>query len=506
MGWFERFSKTPERTYTEADMRGVVDAMESAFIEQTLGESTGRFLPLELAKEDIGWLPLGGGGALNGVSEPSREDTVRRARFFARFNPLAKRTISLYRSFTIGGGIKFVFEDENAQKVGNAFWSANRNRSVFSTDGLVENTDRLNVDGEIPFAIFSTDETPTVRRIDPLEIKEFVKNPEDSSDVWGYKRVFWVVAPNGTQKERKLFYWDMFADVPDDKKEVLRTHLAEKEFVEQDNVVIRFGPQHGDRGTSLLEGAMDWARAQTKFMEARASIQQALARFAWDKKVKGGLAAVQGAVGAFASGLSTGGGSRGSESNPAPAPGSVYTHNQGIELTPVKTDTGAGAAQTDGDMLIQMFGMAVGIFPHWFGSGSNAKFSTSKQMELPMLKMMELEQAVWNGIYTDLMNFALEAAGVAEDKRGFTIIWPEIVIEDRAEIMDAIAKGIVADPRIGGVPAVSEKILALMGVSDPGAAMAELDAVAASGGSEGEQAAGLAEGLKRMAESIRGGA
>ncbi len=450
---------------------------------------------LSLAFEDVGWTRLGGIGSALQLPGFERHQIVERARLFTVRDPLTAQTMRLWRDFVIGRGITVKAQENNTQTVLDSFWHARRNHSVFGFLGIRESADRLNTDGEIAFAIFVRGQETTFRRIDSLSISGLVSDPDDSSTMIGYKREFFGKA----NAHRRLFYWDAFLPKAErDEENVPKDFKVAETKDGSGPALMHFTAINklGNRGNSILTASMDWSKAFRKFMEARHAIQQALARFAWRHKVKGGSKAVEDAVANFRSGLATGG--SGNMDNPPPAPASAWVENQGSNLEQMKTETGATAAQVDGDMLLQMAGVGVGIFPHWYGSGKSAgNLSVASKMELPMLRQFRSGQELWRSIYGDLIAIALENAGVAEDKRGVDLVFPEIDEKDVLETVQAIKVAVETDPKLLDSDIVTVLLLTALGIKNPQSVIESLEVASQ------DPSATVVRGLREIARTLR---
>ena len=456
---------------------------------------------LDLAVDNVGWEQLGGAGA-GMMTGSARKDIVKRSRLAAVYDPLSVRTLQIWRIFTNGRGISVKAEDETAQTALDEFWNAPRNRSVFSIEGINENVDTRNQDGELIFAVFTGDKYggTTVRRLDSTEITGVVTSPDDGKMTLGYTREYTAK----DNKQRKLFYWDMF--VPDEIKGEAQSGIP-KDFEEQENVVVHFSKANSrwPRGNPLLTPALDWSKAFRKFMAARHAIQLAMAEFVKKHDVKGGIQAVAAALNYSSSGLSKGG--SGTENNPPGSPGGWWVQGEGSELTTIKQETGAKSAQTDGDMLLLMMGVGVGLAPHYYGSGQAAgNLSVATVMELPMLKQFQAEQEIFRSIYTDLVKYEFEQVGISEGNRDVEVIFPEIVIKDVPALMQALVHGVSVAPRLGGSDEITMLVLSMLGVQDPAAVIEQLGEEPAGGqpgGDATEEAVRLAKGIKKLTADLK---
>ena len=456
---------------------------------------------LDLAIDSKGWDLLGGGPGV--VSAMDRKSIVKRSRQAAVYDPLSVQTLRIWRVFINGRGIKVKAEDERAEEALDAFWNAPRNRSVFSTDGVNDNVDTLNQDGELAFAIFTGTKFggTTVRLLDSLEITGVVTSPDDLKMPLGYTREY-------TDKDnhvKKLFYWDMYA--PEEIKRSAEGAIP-KEYEEQDKVVVHFSTANTrwQRGNPLLTPSLDWSKAYRKFMAARHAIQLAMSEFVKKHSLKGGVQDVLNAVAFHQSGHAT---SAETENNPPRTPGSTWVQNEASDLTTIKQETGASSAQTDGDMLLQMTGVGVGLPPHYYGSGKSAgNLSVATTMELPILKMFQAEQEIYRSIYRDLIKYEFEQVGIPEDAHGVDIDFPEIVIKDVPALMLGLSNAVKVAPRLAGTEVLEMFILSAFGIQDPAAVIEALNDEGDEDGAEPPEASQAkvvraVETLQQLAAELR---
>jgi len=409
---------------------------------------------LELARDDAGWMRF---GAETGFPDITRIASVRRARAYYIRDPLSKQAIRVWTDYSIGRGIRWTAKDEVANDMLREFWDDKVNKPVLSSQGQHKSSDSLLVDGELFFIFFESAGDVKIRRIDPLEITEIITDPDDKETKKLYKRVW--ATPQNQQQEAYYPDWtnEKPADEWPDSLGGMKSATAEGSIYH-----IAFNSP-GLRGISLLLAAMDWAKAHRKFLEARAAITEALSIFAWKGKVKGSSAQVNAMRNQMRSTLASGGST---ETNPPPAPGSTWIENEGMDLQPVRTDSGARNAQVDGAMLLQMFGSAVGIFPHYFGAGESFRLATATAMERPMRVQFETYQELWGDIYDNIFNYVMEKNGVAKDKRFVDIDFPPIVEKEATDSIEAIVKILTVMPELG-VDEIKKLILTNLGINNP---------------------------------------
>ncbi len=469
-----------------AQAPGEEGAIYSAALEAVLREAGIGMAELELARDDAGWVRLGSSES-SGLMDMTRTYSIKRARAYYDRDPLSKQAVRTWTNFTLGRGITFLAKDETANKTLREFWDALANKPILSNSGQRKSNDKLLVDGEVFFIFFEAAGRVKVRRVDPLEITEIITDPDDVETKRLYRRQ-WT---NTQSKMRDKYYLDWSVEGKDASKEwpdyagVMKARTAEG--------VIYHVPFNSLslRGISLLFSGMDWAKAHRKFLEARASITQALARFAWKAKIKGSSAQVEAARNQWRSTLASGG----EETNPPPAPGATFVENEGYNLTPIKTETGASAAQVDANMLLGIFGASVGILPHYFGAGEAFRLATAKAMELPMLVQFEAHQQFWADVYDNIFTYVMTKNNIPSNKQFVDIDFPPIVEDELAPRIEAITKAVIAFPELDGND-LRKLVLTTLGVNNPDEVLAGIAPMEVA-------ATKITRGLKELAAIIK---
>jgi len=401
----------------------------------------------ELKLEDAGWISLSA-SSVDIIPNDKRIENLKASRLYHALDPLAHQAIRLWTDYTLGSGITWGAEDEGVKKVLEAFWNSRANKGVLSAQGQRKSSDKLLVDGEIFFAVFLASSEALIRRINPLEITEIISDPDDIENVMYYKRA-WTT---GTGEGKVSIYrsWTNAKDVgckdnagkvvtaTPDAKDALVYHVAYNTI--------------GQRGNPLLLPALDWLKQYRRFLASRVAIMLALAKFAWRSKVKGGAAAVESV--------------RASLDGKDIAAGSTLTENLGVDTQPIRQDTGSSGAYQDGRMLKLQVCAAVGIPEQYFGDISIGNLATAKTVELPMMKMFESYQTVWDGVYQDLDEIVLEKNGISPDKWYVDRDFPAIAPEDVLQAADALVKVIGVMPEFADLADVQQTALMILGIND----------------------------------------
>jgi hypothetical protein len=254
------------------------------------------------------------------------------------------------------------------------------------------------------------------------------------------------------------------------------------------------------RGNGLLFCALDWSKEHRRFMEARVAITQALAKFAWKGKIKGGQSIMNQIQAKLQSSYAQSGAYQ-VERHPPNAPAGTWLENAGVDLEPVKRFNISGGleAMTDKRSLLHMICAATGIAEHYFGDAANANLATATAMELPMLKMFQSYQALWTDAYYDLFQIV---CGEDLDPSGMLDIeLPPILLDDVRKIGFFVKTVADVFPEIR-VPAVLRALLNSLNIANVDDVMEEV--TTKRGELEDEQQALQAHQLKVAAVSNSG--
>jgi len=399
----------------------------------------------DLALEDEGWVNLSAqaGDVITGAE---RITNLKLSRLYSLKDPMGKQAIRLWTDYTFGTGMIWDTEDEKAKKTLEGFWDSKANQSVLSARGQRKSSDKLLIDGEVFFAIFLGANEVKIRRIDPLEITEIITDPDDKDNVRFYRRQ-WSDAQGKSHE-------DIYRSTTNLKNEAAKDAYGKSVQKTEDALVYHLTYNTiSQRGNPLLLPALIWMKYNTKFLASRIAVMLAIARFAIKTKVKGGQVAVD-AIRAKTHGKDI------------PA-GSHEIENLGAETTVMKQETGASAAYQDGRMIKLQIAAAVGIPEQYFGDISIGNLATAKTVELPMMKMFQSYQAVWNDAYQDIDEVILEHAGVAPDKWYIDRDFPKIAPEDVGLAATALVQILQVMPDLADSEDVKQIALMTVGVYDP---------------------------------------
>lgn len=476
-----------------------------------------------------------------------RKAALLRLRRLRHDNPLAKQAVKLVVRFTLGKGVQYtlardpeeiadeepgefagdepveptgsrtpppskiiqlpraarapeaVVEDEKdpIQTIIDGFYSDPDNRLAFTTHrGLQQFLDDILTDGEKFYACFEGDADPYIKisEIPIDEMTDVIYDPDNRLKPVLYRRSY--VKQKYTKDDRYepagkpivKFYRDY--RINDEEWAELKKNIQipdskiDKDIKIRHVLINEIWTKRGKRGLSELYSSREWFKVFREFMEGRASINNAAQAISYVRKIKGGPTAVASFGGKF------GGLPVGDQENPygirpltKPTAGAIYDQNEAVDLSWMKSDTGAVNAKEDARMLLMSAGAGVGTMVHYFGEGGDANLATAQSMELPMVKSYE----DWQQFIQDFMNDWLEylfmvAFDRDEEKVKETMarvgwIFPPIISQDVVKYTTAWSQ-IVRDIAPNNPPVKRQAIravLSIMGVPNINALMPEIE-------------------------------
>jgi len=214
----------------------------------------------------------------------------------------------------------------------------------------------------------------------------------------------------------------------------------------------------------------------------------ALARFAWKAKVQGGSTATTAVKSTF--------------HEQETKAGSTIVENMGVDMQPIRTDSGASQAYQDGRMLKLQVSSATGFPEQYFGDISIGNLATAKTVELPVQRMIESYQSVWADTYDDVFQFILENNGISENDRYVDIDMPEVSQEAASSIAQAITLMVQSFPKLADSPDVLQQALLTMGIKNTSDVIDQLDKISKE--SKGDVNVMLARALREFRKEIKG--
>jgi hypothetical protein len=288
----ERLGFVPAQQVTELRRDLAVAESNTSLVAETLSD-------LERQMAEPGWIRF---ATLTEQEFSVRGMTQMRAicRLMSVANPLVKRGLNLRSAYVWGQGVEITARangrdrdgEQDVQAVIAAFLDDDGNRRALTGSSARDRLEHaLGTDGDLFIAHFTRPTTGQVqvRVIVADEITEVISNPEDASEPWFYRRVWYrhdidtqtgLVQP---QRQERLYPCV-------DYRPATRPRRLGQVQIAWDTPLLHVDvnrPQGWRRGVPDAYAAIPWARAYKEFLESWAGLMHALARFAWRLTAKG---------------------------------------------------------------------------------------------------------------------------------------------------------------------------------------------------------------------------
>jgi len=360
---------------------------------QEIQESIGK-LTEAVNSNEAGWINVSQGYVPWELTGEQRQKVIEKVRDAYKKNPLAGQIVDLKRYFTMGQGISFKAEDPEVNEILNQFWRDESNKWFQRQSQL---SDDLEIDGEF-YIRFFTDEFKgrvQVRCIPAWQITDIVTDQEDAETPLWYRRE-WV--------EQK---WDPQAKL----YAIVKYHTGvEADYIPAEEMLhIKVGaPLYAKFGSSPLYRVLGYLNSYKEWLEDRVKLNKARAAFAWKKKITGTAKKVTDAVKGVLNTLNKV--VTGMEKPVPPKTGGVIVENDSVEWSIINAKIGADDASEDGRAIKLMICAGSGIFEHYFGDAKVANLASAKAMELPMLKMFEWRQRLFEEVFLSIFRRVIRSA------------------------------------------------------------------------------------------------
>lgn len=446
---------------------------------------------LELTLQHADWRLL----TIQASREFTRDgmDTITQlARLMKLKNPTIKRGVEIQRLYVWAQGWAVQAADEAINAVVQGFLNDERNQDgLTSHQARGEMEEALQTDGNLYFRFFPniSDGFVRVRRVEPMEVRNILCNPDDKDEPWYYKRAWQQMSLDGSSTQMIEYYPDW--QYTPTKRPAALGGVKIKWATPIYHVAVN---KVGRWGVSEFFAAMDWARAYKSFLENLATVWRALARYSFTFTHKGGKTGTAAAKTKLNTTVSSSSG----ETNPPPTTASVFIQPEGNKIEPMRTG-GATMKADDGRRLL-LQAVAVFGFPETFWGDANVgTMATSESLDRPTELKVKDRQALWSDIFGRILKYVVlwavkapnsslggEVGKLAKRKDGdevtefiewgedvdptILIEFPPIIEEDVPDrvgaIVDAMThKGqLVAQPELE--PLYTRLILIALGVQD----------------------------------------
>lgn len=373
-----------------------------------------RIAELEFAQEDVGWEQLNGSNAYE-FSSAHLKKIVARSRLFFLTNPLIHRAVSLQSDYIFAQGLNFQATSTSVNKVVQKFMDDKSNIREIGHKGRLLKEQTLMLDGNVFIVLFTDVQTGRVqlRTILVDEIVDIITNPEDTNEVWFYKRQWVERDINGYSTTMKVALYPDIDYKPEATKKP-KTISRMKVYWDAPVLHVDVGSLSKSRyGIPEVYSALDWAKAHQQFLQDWATIVRAYARFAFKFTApdsKNSIAAAKTKMGTTVSSVGAG---SGVDTNPASNVASIFARKKdGADIEPIKT-AGATTDAADGREIRMMVAAALGIPDTFFGSVDVGNLATARTLDRPTELKFRSRQKLWEAVFTDILNYVIKWSIIA---------------------------------------------------------------------------------------------
>lgn len=397
----------------------IVDVFLGGVVEAKVNERLKAATVSDPDKDETGWRKLTGDTTRN-LSPLKQERMIEIAFWLWETNPLARWIVEIAKDFVLAEGLPYEAKNEEVKKILDDFWSDPINRMDLYMEKHVR---ELFINGELCFPVFTSKQTGKVRLgyIDPVQIDKVVTDPENVKMVIGV-----ILKASAGMEERKLK-----TILPDDAEFILSVAAQNLREGYTDGECFFFAINNvtnSPRGRSELLATADWLDAYEQFLFDYADKWPLLNSFVWDLKVQGGNdSEIKKQV-----------------SNFSKKSGSVFGHNEKVELAASTPDLKAVDAETGGRLLRNHILGSHSYPEHWFGGGGNVNMATAVEMGTPAFKSLSTKQKYFKYILESILGYVILRARearylkVSDEDTKFTVNTPELASKDVSKYSSAI--------------------------------------------------------------------
>lgn len=378
-----------------------------------LKESYSSMAQAILAFDDAGWNTVSSATSNGSFTLDELQKAAARIRETSEGNPLLKRGCGLRTSYIFGRGVEF----GNLQPRFKKIFDLPQNQEVlFSPEAQVINERSHFTDGQ--FFVLGNVSTKTFQRVPFDQITAVVTNPDDSEEVWYFRRTWTRKGQDlggANAKEQQMNVW-----YPADTYTPANGRYVGRIQDQPVDLNFRMFASRVNRRAGNVWGvpdafpALPWAHAYNEFLKDGSRMLKALSMFAWQLKSKSKTGG-QAAAAAIANGATAGS-------------TAVLGENMELSSMPRAGSVDLGDGRPLGSMVASA--LEVSVVALLSDPGTSGAYGTAQTLDVPTLKAMEARQHVWTLFYQRVLNFM----GVKD----VDINWPKIETEPSQRVAQSL--------------------------------------------------------------------
>jgi hypothetical protein len=444
-GMFDRASGRLTEAVERYTGRAVVDSERLKVLEG----AAGNYYMVRNQLEMLGWTALdyaSGYGAGHEARIEYRRRLARQAHVAWMSDPMAAAAVDLMNDFVFGRGMpKPTARDDQVQKVIDEAWTDPVNEAVLTDpDAQVALGTDLCLQSNLFFLLFDSGSDGKIQLslLDHNTVTAGVKDTDNRFMVLYYLAATvdqeWDYALDGPAvtkpEDMKKLYYEHWQNVENAEKAASegrrRTPLVKPPANKiGDGRVFHVAVNRRSEmifGMPTIQRTLRWYNAFNDFMSARVDMAIASAALIMKQQVKGtptqlaqmarqslNVLAAQDATTAVGPGgvpTPAAGSPWPGIGLPPPPAGSVVTENESVTHSAFRLDSGSGDAQQNAMSLRAQISAATRWPQSYYGDPSSSNLATATSLELPVLKMVERRQEVFEKVIRWFIDQAIKKA------------------------------------------------------------------------------------------------
>ena len=332
--------------------------------------------------------------------------------------PMAKWIINVIVSFIIAEGLPFESKNPKIMQILTGFWFDSVNRMDLY---LRKHVTELHIFGDLMFPVKVSPSNGRVRMgyIDPKEIEQVIIDPENCKIKIGVK----LKSPAGEDAR----YYKTVLDNDIENFLSVKARTLRNSFKSGDCFCFSINNvTNSPRGRSELLTVADWIDTYENFLYDYAEKWSQTNVFLWDLLIKD---ADESVIRNKVAELNRASGN----------PGSIYGHNDSIELKAITPDLKSLEVDTGARLIRNHILGGVGLPTNWYGGAEDVNKSSADEMTTPTMKILTEKQNYFKHILSSIFDYQIFCArkynktsygDLKDEDIKYTVITPELSVKD----------------------------------------------------------------------------